>query len=350
MWKSIWGIMLVTATTFIFVLISCSNKDQDKNIIKPPSDEYFHAWSQGTFTQPWCVDNYTTQAQWDREFNYMKDVGITLWIYQWTGNSKNNTVIYPTDIPGYSQSSGYDQVETALKTAKNFGFKIFMGLVFNSDWWDKQGSDLKWLLGEAAEMNAVADELYANYFDRYPNTFTGWYINWEMDNYAAYNTNPTDKQNIITALNEVSKHLDTLNPNLQSSIAPYFNTEGGANPQDWHVFWHDIMSQTSVDIVMMQDGVGVGHATVEQVPEWYQEVCAGVKEAGKLCWSDLENFNGTENLTPANTQRIIDQHQAEYPYVDKIITYSFIEAMSPEFGIDPVYYNAYKDYVDSLRN
>jgi hypothetical protein len=307
-------------------------------------------WSQGSFTQPWTVDKYTTQAQWDSEFTYMQNVDMTLWIYQWTGNSKANTTIYPTNIPGYSQSSAYDQVETALATADRFGFKVFMGLVFNSQWWHKEGTDLNWLLGEAAEMNAVADELYANYFSRYPNTFAGWYINWEMDNYAGYNWYPDEKQNMITALNTVSQHLDTLNPALPSSIAPFFNTNGGATPEQWELFWYDIMSQTSVDILMLQDGIGVGHATIDQLPTWYQHVCAGVWAAGKLCWSDLENFIGTNHLKPAPTQRIIDQHQAEYPYVDKIITYSFIEAMSPEWGWDPVYYNGYKNYVDSVRS
>jgi hypothetical protein len=88
----------------------------------------------------------------------------------------------------------------------------------------------------------------------------------------------------------------------------------------------------------LQDGVGVGHAEIAQLAPWYQHACAGVRQAKKLRWSDLENFTGEDTLEPAPTQRIIDPHQAEYPYVDKIITYSFIEAMSPEFGYDPVHY------------
>jgi len=340
-----WLLVLVSLTIVLGIAFVRSSDITTPVRAAGPADP----WSQGTFTQPWCVDNYTTQAQWNSEFTYMQNVDIRLWIYQWTGNSKANTTIYPTNIPGYSQSSAYDQVETALATAQNFGFKVFMGLVFNSQWWHKEGTDLAWLMNEASEMNAVADELYANYFSRYPDTFAGWYINWEMDNYAGYNWYPDQKQNMIDALNAVSLHLDSLNPALPSSIAPFFNTSGGATPEQWETFWYDIMSQTSVDVLAMQDGIGVGHATIEQLPEWYLHVCAGVWQAGKQCWTDLENFTGTNHLKPAPTQRIIDQHQAEYPYVDKIITYSFIEAMSPAWGWDPVYYNGYKDYVDSVR-
>ncbi len=341
-----WGLILVGLCLILAGILGPSIYTVSPVKAAGPADP----WSQGTFTQPWTVDKYTTQAQWDAEFTYMRDVDITLWIYQWTGDSKGKTTIYPTQITGYHQSSSYDQVEQALFTAQKFGFQVFMGLVFNSEWWHKEGEDPAWLMNEASQMNAVADELYANYYGRYPNTFAGWYINWEMDNYAFYNTDPVQKQNMVDALNTVSQHLDGLNPNLPSTIAPFFNTNGGATPEQWETFWYDIMNQTNVDIVAMQDGVGVGHATIDQLPAWYQHVCAGVWRAGKLCWTDLENFVGTSHLKPAPSQRVIDQHQAEYPYVDRIITYSFIEAMSPEFGFDPIYYDTYKAYVDSQRN
>lgn len=61
--------------------------------------------SRGTFTQPSSVDKYTSQEQWHQEFQAMKAVGMDLWIYQWTADSKNKTTIYPTHITGYSQNS-----------------------------------------------------------------------------------------------------------------------------------------------------------------------------------------------------------------------------------------------------
>jgi hypothetical protein len=51
--------------------------------------------------------------------------------------------------------------------------------------------------------------------------------------------------------------------------------------------------------------------------------------------------------SPAPTRRIIQQIQAVAPFVDKIVSFSFNVAMSPEFGLDPVYYQSYKSYVDS---
>lgn len=303
----------------------------------------------GTFTQPQAVDAYNPEM-WDREFASMQELGINLWIYQWVGDSKHKTTIYPTRLTGYTQSSSYDQVETALSLAKKYGMQVFLGLVFNDDWWQKEGSDRQWLLNEAKEMNAVADELYASYFERYPHTFAGWYINWEMDNFAGYNRRVNHRENIIEALQLVSGHLKALNPNLPSSIAPFFNTSGGASAEDYGQFWFEIMNKTEVDILMLQDGIGVNHATLEQLPDWYRQVCAGVRVAGKACWSDLENFASDVDgsLYPAMTERVLQQHQIAARYVDRIITFSYISYMSP---VDPDHipvYQGYKAYVDEL--
>jgi hypothetical protein len=305
--------------------------------------------STGTFTQPYSVEGYTTQEQWDQEFRLMKDVGMSLWIYQWTGDSKNKTAIYPTAIPGFSQSSAYDQVGMALKTAQKYSFQVFMGLAFNDDWWGKEGSDREWLLQEAAVMNAFADELYARYYARYPQTFAGWYINWEMDNAAGYNYDAGERANMVEALNAVSRHLDELNPALPSSIAPFFNAYYGSDAHAYTSFWQEVLPQTSVDIVMFQDGVGVGHATVEEAADWFSHLCPAVQAAGKQCWSDLENFNGETDLTPAAPERIIAQHQAEAPWVERIVTFSFVATMSPANGVDPRQYAAYKAYVTALK-
>jgi hypothetical protein len=305
--------------------------------------------TSGTFTQPQAVDLYTPE-DWDHEFAAMKSLGINLWIYQWVGDSKNKTTIYPTHLARYTQSSGNDQVEVALSFAQKYGIQVFLGLVFNDDWWQKEGTDRNWLLQEAQEMNAVADELYTSYFARYPDTFAGWYINWEMDNFAGYNSQARQKEDMIEALQTVAGHLKGLNPSLPSSIAPFFNASGGSSPQEYGEFWFEVLSKASVDILMLQDGIGVEHATLEQLPEWYQQVCAGVRAAGKHCWSDLENFatDSNGNFITALTERVIQQHQIAAQYVDRIVTFSFISYMSPVDLAHVPYYKGYQRYVDGL--
>lgn len=279
----------------------------------------------------------------------MQAVGMDIFIFQWTADGKNKTTIYPTKLEGWKHAAPYDQLERGLATAQKYDIKVFMGLAFSEDWWEKQGSDRAWLMQQAAAMNQVADEIYANYYARYPQSFTGWYINWEMDNVSGYNTDASHRQNMIDALNTVAEHLHSLNPKLVSSIAPYFTTNDGMQSKEWGSFWQNLLSQTDIDVLMLQDGVGVGHAEVKDIPEWFEAVCAGVHAAGKQCWDDLENFIGESAVNhPAALERIIAQHQAAAPYVDKIVTFSFNAAMSPVFGNDAKAYDAYKAYVKTV--
>jgi hypothetical protein len=334
----------------LFLLIGCSQGTvPEKMQVEMDKQTNIIPITTGTFTQPWTVDRYTPEM-WEVEFAAMQALGINLWIYQWVGDSKNKTTIYPTRLAGYTQSSSLDQVEVALSLGKKHGVQVFLGLVFNDEWWQKGGSDRQWLLQEAGEMKAVASELYANYYLRYPDTFAGWYINWEMDNYAGYNRRAKHKANMIEALQLVSAHLEGLNPALPTSIASFFNAAGGASAQEYGQFWFDVLSQTDVDILMLQDGIGVDHADLDELPEWYQNVCAGARAAGKSCWSDLENFaTGPDgSFIPAPSERVIKQHQIAARYVDRIVTFSFLSYMSP---VDPShlpYFQNYQAYLESL--
>jgi hypothetical protein len=304
-------------------------------------------WIEGTIVQPWTMDGYLTTERWEREFEYMSAVGMDTYILQWTADSSNQTTIFPITIPRWEWASPLDQVDMALSSAQQYGMKVYLGLAFDQEWFVKQASDRAWLLDQATAMNLVADDLYRSYFDRYPDNFAGWYLNWEMDNVSGYNTRVNERQTMVEALASVVDHLHRLNPNLPAAIAPYFNARIGAKPQVWGEFWDEVIAKSGIDILMLQDGVGVGHAGVKDLPAWFEVVCRAAHHNGVECWDDLEIFSGASAVnSPAPTERIIQQIQAAGPFVDKIVSFSFNVAMSPEFGLDPVYYQSYKAYVD----
>jgi hypothetical protein len=169
------GLLICQCVFLLATFSGCAHRAQNESLETDMNGQTnILPITTGTFTQPQAVDLYTP-ADWEREFAAMQDLGISLWIYQWVGDSKNKTTIYPTLLAGYTQASTMDQVALALSYAQKYERQVFLGLVFNDDWWQKEGTDRDWLLQEAREMNAAADELYAVYFARYPDTFAGWY-------------------------------------------------------------------------------------------------------------------------------------------------------------------------------
>ena len=110
----------------------------------------------------------------------------------------------------------------------------------------------------------------------------------------------------------------------------------------------DVMGIAPIDVVAMQDGIGVGHATLSDVGSWYQAVCAGIK-AGRpatQCWSDLETFDTSGSNKPAPVSRCIQQLQAEQAYVDRFTTYAYEQLDTPLMG-DTIQYNDWLAYVNT---
>ncbi len=134
---------------------------------------------RGSFLQPDLGDSWTSQ-QWKQEFSYMKKAGLDQMVLQWTVDSNAKTAIYPTALPGYTQSTQNDVAERALCTADETGAQIYLGLQINEDWWQKYTEDVPWLKREAKLANAIVDELWKRY-GRHP-SLAGWYLAFEVDN------------------------------------------------------------------------------------------------------------------------------------------------------------------------
>jgi hypothetical protein len=110
--------------------------------------------------------------------------------------------------------------------------------------------------------------------------------------------------------------------------------------------WEYILKRSPLDILAQQDGVGVGHATTKQLPEWFSAVHDAIKEVrpGVKFWVDSETFNGDGE--PMVTHKLVNDMRAVQPYVSSYLSFSFNHFMSPQ-QVNPLYYKTYTDYLVS---
>ena len=165
-----------------------------------------HPALRGSFVQPALGDAWTLK-QWRTEFQSMKAAGLDQMFIQWTADSKNQTTIYPSALPGYTQDTHHDVVERALHAADESGAKIYLGLQINNDWWTKYLDDRDWLKNEARTANLLADDLTRRY--RHHPSLAGWYLGFEVDNIE---TTPAQWDNLILFYRTVGQHLHKLTP------------------------------------------------------------------------------------------------------------------------------------------
>jgi len=292
----------------------------------------------GSFLQPDLGDSWTMD-QWENEFRYMQDASVEMMVIQWTADSKEKTTIFPATLPGYTQSTQHDVVERVLATADQSGAKVYLGLQVNDDWWSVYLSDPAWLQNEAALANALADELWQRY-QHHP-SLAGWYLPFEVDN---IDTTSAQWNNLVAFYRTVGKHLHRLTPGKPIVISPFYNTSEGMSSSQWQSMWEYVLKRSPIDVVALQDGVGAGHATRAQLPEWFGATSNAIKNArpSTLLWADTETFAQGYATMPIHS--IVNDMVAVQSYVTNYLSFSFNHYLSPQQA-NPFYYQTYMDYL-----
>jgi chitodextrinase len=316
----------------LMVLACCSPAGLSQAKCAPPS-------LSGSFLQPDLGDQWTDR-QWTKEFSYMRKAGLNQMIIQWTADSLEKTTIYPTQLPGYRQSTKTDVVERALRTADAGGAQVYLGLQANNDWWTNYANNAPWLQNEAKVGNQIADELWLQYGQHA--SLAGWYLWFEVDN--VNEPTPVQWKRLSVFFRTVADHLHKLTPGKPVMISPFYNSRSGLAPSQWRSMWEYILSRSSLDILALQDGVGVGHATAAQLPAWFKATGDAVHQFGSRMrfWVDSETFNLEGQ--PMAIHSLVKDMRAVQPYVSNYISFSFNHYISPQ-QVDPAYYKTYLNYV-----
>jgi len=274
----------------------------------------------------------------------MRAAGLDQMVIQWTADSKYKTTVYPSALSGYTQNTTHDVVERALVTGDEDGAQIYLGLQNNDDWWIHYASNKRWLMNEARIANMLADDLWRKY--RHHKSLAGWYLVFELDNWDE--PTKSDWNNLVSFFQATASHLHQLSPGKPVMIAPFFNPSGGLTSSQWAASFRYILSRSPLDILALQDGVGVGHATTKQLPEWFRAVHDAIHDARPRMqfWVDSETFN--LDSEPMVTHKLVNDMRAVQPYVSNYLSFSFNHYMSPQ-QVNPLYYQTYLDYLATSK-
>jgi chitodextrinase len=295
---------------------------------------------RGSFLQPALGDAWTLQ-QWRNEFHYMRRAGLDEMVLQWTADSKEKITIYPSGVAGYTQNTKHDVVDRALDAADASGAQVYLGLQINDDWWMIYLTDKSWLNNQAKLSNVLADDLWKRY--GHHESLIGWYLGFEVDNIA---TTSAEWDNLVAFYRTVGNHLHKLTPGKPILISPFFSTTADLSSSQWQTMWEYILKRSPIDILALQDGVGVGHATTKDLPTWFSAVGNAIQNSRPQMqfWADTETFN--VDSEPQVIHSIVNDMRAVRPYVSSYLSFSFNHYLSPQ-QVNPLYYRTYLKYLET---
>lgn len=316
------------------------------------------------------------ESRWNNELAAMKQVGMSSLVltasisdsdsFQAGSSLGAKTAYYPTTVSGYQRAivSGLpvDVVGMALKSAKNFGLTVWLGLqVDNATWFSSGQIDPNWLASQASLAGNIAQDLWSQYGPEYQSTIAGWYVPYENNNYDAVVSGSLNRPMIMHSFfSQLSVALDAvssgaLQPQKPIMISPFYFS-ALANSSDYQEFWRISLAGTSIDVVALQAYADLtnsyqetDNARASMVSQWTAAVSRGVAEAGNgaQTWANIELFQSNPNIGAATMKYALVAIQAAAPYVSAFTSFSFSSHWSP-WAIGYNWFNAaYQDYLGS---
>ncbi|MBO4795507.1 MAG: DUF4434 domain-containing protein [Clostridia bacterium] len=332
----------------------------------------------GTFIQPWLYNGYTDE-RWEQEFSMMEEMGIEYIIMGDTLSCQTGTPITDTSkwviTANYatlnsSYKKGRDVLTPLFERCKAHGIKLYVGMGNTPAGWpylDESATGFK----EISEMFAdVAEDLYNAYYDKFPETFAGFYFVPELYNSSAFDSEArrTNYVNKLSAgFHTIFNKITELNSSLPFIFSPYVNMFGGSwvskNTDNIGLFWKELLANAGFrdgDILCPQDSVGAGGADLELLEPLTKAYKYAVDNCGKEIhlWSNCEifvqpkdkffdNYDGNGSYwTCCTVDRMVKQFEIVSKYVERIFCFAVPHYLSP-YNTVSGYYDSYKYYLEN---
>lgn len=273
----------------------------------------------GSFIQKWYAKDFTLE-RWIDELQMLKDVGIREIILQSVVDTKNKYAVYPTQMSGYTFSEK-DMLSFSLDAAKRVGLKVRIGLGENDDWWKKGWNDFNWLSEEAKINKKIVSEIFEKY--GHHEAFGGWYIPYEFSEFFC--TTELQQVNLNLFYKSIGNEIKLKNRNFTIMIAPFFNSNKYkiGSLELWSKVVQNVLINTEIDIVSLQDSIGAGFNTVDSVGEVFYYTKQATDLLGITLYADTETFISAENGNiPATHEDIIMRMSEVNPYVEDFVAFS----------------------------
>ena len=333
----------------IFSLVACKKENNEEIICEYPQQTTPKALT-GTFVQLFGKDDWS-EAQWDEFLTEIKDLGMNTLIVQYTAfkNAYNN-ITWFNSANTFTATKSKHTLERVLASAQRKGIEVHIGLHFDDTYWQHQ-TDVAWLQTQANYCIAIAEEIQAQFGTHV--AFKGWYIPHEPEP-NAYNTDEKVRLFREHFVDRISNRLHQLN-NKPVSIAAFWNSSLSTPEQLQHFMAE--LSKSNLQIIMLQDGVGAQHVTLERLASYYEAAQRGLFEENKnykgVFWSDLETFaspNGEYPFEPATFDRVKQQLETALSIkkVSKVVSFHYFDDMStksPHKAKADALREAYKNYI-----
>lgn len=285
------------------------------------------------------------EEQWDRDFAYMKAIGIDTVIMIRSGYRKFITFPSKYLLGKGCYMPSVDLLDMFLRLAEKYNMNFNFGLYDSGKYWDT--GDLSW---EIEDNKYVIEEVWNNYGAKYK-SFQGWYISGEISRKT---------KGAIGAFRSMGKQCKDVSGGLPTFISPWIdgkksveaaesnlNKENTVSVLEHEREWDEIFDgiHEVVDACAFQDG----HIDYDELDTFFEVNKKLADRYGMQCWTNAETFDRDMPIKflPIKFDKLrMKLEAAARAGYDKGITFEFSHFMSPQSAYLQAgnLYSRYKQY------
>ncbi len=270
-----------------------------------------------------------SEAEWDKDFQNMKAMGIDTVIMCRCGYRK--FVTFPSEyLLGkgcYMPST--DLLDMFLRLADKHGLKYYHGLYDSGKYWDT--GDMTW---EVEDNKYVIDEVWEKYGSKHP-SFQGWYITGEISRAT---------KGAIDSFITMAKQCKDVSGGMLTFIAPWIDgkkavaaagaaltKEQGVSVEQHEKEWNEIFDgiHEVVDACAFQDG----HIDYDELDAFFSVNKKLADKYGMECWTNAESFDRDMPIKffPIKFDKLrMKLEAAKRQGYTKALTFEFAHFLSPQ--------------------
>ena len=269
------------------------------------------------------------EREWDRDFRYMKDIGIDTVIDIRCGYRKFITYPSPYLLGKGCYMPSVDLIDMFCRLAQKYGMKFMLGLYDSGKYWDTGD------MGYEVEANKyVIDEIWERYGSKY-SSFGGWYISGEISRAT---------KGAIESFRTMGRQCKEVSGGLPTFISPWIDgkkavsaasssltKEQAVSVQQHEKEWDEIFDgiHEYVDACAFQDG----HIDYDELDAFFTVNKKLADKYGMKCWTNAESFDRDMpiHFFPIKFDKLrLKLEAAKRCGYDKAITFEFSHFMSPQ--------------------
>lgn len=283
--------------------------------------------------------------EWDRDFQYMKAIGIDTVIMIRSGYRK--FITYPSK---YLISQGCympsaDLLELFLRLADKYNMQFYFGLYDSGHYWDTGDMSM-----EVERNKYVIEEVWNEYGTRHK-SFGGWYISTEISR---------NTKGAVQTFYDMGKQCKEVSGGLPTFISPWIDgkkaveaagsaltKENAVSVEQHEREWDEIFDgiHEVVDACAFQDG----HIDYNELDAFFTVNKKLADRYGMQCWTNAESFDRDMPIKffPIKFDKLrLKLEAAKRCGYDKAITFEFSHFMSPQSAYLQAghLYDRYREY------